>query len=275
MTLLNTVIDDEQFSINDDIIRISPLTDISNELLEETIKTQIENPYNAVTNCLEEFRESYSDELDEYEGDEEMIPMIHSSAKEFYVAVIDLIDKKFDLGVDFELIGELDIDSISNIAEAIYEFFIIKYSHNISKCIVKLILNNFDSIISYLSANKNTNASIISYKKKLQSKESAMVLSNINTAIGCVKTLELEPSDFINLFNIDKFEVAVIAYAIENNIINGNFIGNFLAPIVDRIQDEIYDEVVRDVQSYLYHKFKKNEKFDLNTIVKEAGKDDE
>jgi hypothetical protein len=102
-----------------------------------------------------------------------------------------------------------------------------------------------------------------------------MVLSNINTAIGCVKTLELEPSDFINLFNIDKFEVAVIAYAIENNIINGNFIGNFLAPIVDRIQDEIYDEVVRDVQSYLYHKFKKNEKFDLNTIVKEEEKDDE
>ena len=269
MKILNTVIDDEQFSINDDIIRISPLTDISNELLEETIKTQIENPYNAVTDCLEEFRESYYDELDEHEGDEEMIETIHSSAREFYVAVIELIDKKFNLGVDFELVGELDTDSISNIAEAIYEFFIIKYSHNISKCIVKLILNNFDQIINYLSANKSTNASIISYKKKLQSKESAMILSNINTAIGCVKTLELDPMDFINLFNIDKFEVAVTAYAIENNIINGNFTGKFLAPIVDRIQDEIYDEVVRDVQSYLYHKFKKNEKFDLNTIVKE------
>ena len=54
-----TIVDEDIETVGDNIIPISPLDSLSEELLNETIDTQLKNPYLASTNCVAEFNELY------------------------------------------------------------------------------------------------------------------------------------------------------------------------------------------------------------------------
>ena len=50
-----TIVDEDIETVGDNIIPISPLDSLSEELLNETIDTQLKNPYLASTNCVAEY----------------------------------------------------------------------------------------------------------------------------------------------------------------------------------------------------------------------------
>lgn len=269
--------DDDITYLGDDVIQVSPLSDISRELLEETILTQINDPYTAVVDCLAEFEESYEEEMED-ENNSDMVKQNNDIADNFYTRVVIMLNEKYNLDIDMEVFAESKLETKRNIAEALYEFFILKYVDNISNFIINMIMNNIDSIIDYLkSSDAVNNSAMISYKKKTKKKEYAVLLANINIVIGCVKTLEIEPEDFTDYFNIDRFSVSVIKYLIEHDILNGNFISSFLGPILDRVQDDIYDRVVTNVHIALYNKFSIDEDFDVTSLLvnNEEKKEDE
>lgn len=250
----------EDLGDEDDIIRISPLKELSRELISENIKFQIDNPFISRNNFLEEFVDQYNEESDEREGNDDATKELDETARDFFLKIIEMIDHKFDLGIDFDAIGAVNCKGVASLAEGLYEFFIIKYPKNISKYITMLTLEyKSDLIDSIASDDDKDTVAYASLAKKLNSAEDGILITNINRVFDALKTLDIDNDTFIDYFNEDKYEVAITKYCIENFIITNNFVSKYLDPVFGiNVQDDIYDDVVGTVRHNLYTKFKKD-----------------
>jgi hypothetical protein len=79
-------------------------------------------------------------------------------------------------------------------------------------------------------------------------------LANIHSAINIIRSLDISPKDFIDCFDEDIFSVAVVKYAIENNLITGDFVDRFIAPLFGA-KDTNSDFITVDVQQAIYKKY--------------------
>ena len=148
-----TIVDEDIETVGDNIIPISPLDSLSEELLNETIDTQLKNPYLASTNCVAEFNELYEyAKEDAINEDDERF--VRNTADDFYCRLVEKIDKKFNLGIEETLFGELSLENKANIAEALYSFFVIEYATNVKSYFIKVIEANFDDICDPLRQSK-------------------------------------------------------------------------------------------------------------------------
>lgn len=261
--------DFEHITDDDDIIHTSPLQELSDDLLEDGIKTQMEDPYNAHVDFLEQFAEQYLESMDEIDQDDEHYNKNKDIAWNFYQKVLEMLDKRFGLDLDVEKLGSLSIEGSKNIAEGLYTFFILKYNRNISKYIIKLIIDNEEALADALrKKDKNQeNVSFSSWSRKLKDPKYVYLISHVNEVIETVRTMDVDPSDFIEYFNLEKFEVAVVEYAIRNMIIIGDFVPFFVGIVFDGdVQNDVYDDIVGEVQHTLYKRYKSKEPLQVEII---------
>lgn len=261
--------DFEHITDDDDIIHTSPLQELSDDLLEDGIKTQMEDPYNAHVDFLEQFAEQYLESMDEIDQDDEQYNKNKDIAWNFYQKVLEMLDKRFGLDLDVEKLGSLSIEGSKNIAEGLYTFFILKYNRNISKYIIKLIIDNEEALADALrKKDKNQeNVSFSSWSRKLKDPKYVYLISHVNEVIETVRTMDVDPSDFIEYFNLEKFEVAVVEYAIRNMIIIGDFVPFFVGIVFDGdVQNDVYDDIVGEVQHTLYKRYKSKEPLQVEII---------
>ena len=83
---------DNDFEVlGDSVIEVSPLKDLSQELLDEFISIQIKEPFEMRTN----FVENFTDEVDllaiNNGDDEDYVKQIRDEANEFYLTIIHKI----------------------------------------------------------------------------------------------------------------------------------------------------------------------------------------
>ena len=261
---------------SDDLIHVTPLQELSVELLDECIKYQIENPFSSKTNFLEEFSEVYIDDVEGYSENSDDLETTNNTANQFYLSVLKLLNDKFSLDLDEEIIGSMNVLALKNFAEGLYEFFIIKYERNIGKYIADVIIENKDDLIKkYKDMNKET-VSWVSYERKLKDPEMIPIFANISSVIKEFRTMQIEISTFIDYFNQDKFEVAVLKYAIKNNIITGDFVPKFLSPLFEQeTQNDVYDDIIINVSERLFKVFRKEKLPTIEEIKKNTVGEDE
>lgn len=248
---------DNDFEVlNDAVIEVSPLKDLSQELLDEFISTQIKEPFEMRTN----FVENFSDEADllaiNNGDDEDYVKQIRDEANEFYIAIIHKIEDQFRLDIDPDVIDALDHHGIQNVCEALYEFFTVNYTKNIAKYLARVSLGNIDVILDELNNNeKAKDVSTLALKQKVDDEVFATLLANINLVLSIAKDIDIEPIDMIQYFNQDNFDISVIRYCIEEHVINGNFRKPFLDLVFDNDQDYVYDGIVADVYQYFLQQY--------------------
>jgi hypothetical protein len=253
--IMNVTNDDELLQFGDDKIAVPDLEDLSDELLTLCIEEQIKNPFMSTSDYLEEFKESYKDELESAEEDIDGTNEINQMAKKFYDRVLELIDKRFGLQFDESLVYGMTRDSLQNFAEGLYEFFIVKYSSNLSRFICIQILENKDDIAKeIMDTHEGKDVTSIGYSTKIENATFATILANIHSAINIIRSLDISPKDFIDCFDEDIFSVAVVKYAIENNLITGDFVDRFIAPLFGA-KDTNSDFITVDVQQAIYKKY--------------------
>lgn len=253
--MLNIFTDDVEL-LGDDVIRVSPLKELSHDLLTESIKLQIEDIFISRTNFLIEFQDCYDNERSGYDFDDtNVISETDEIAKDFYISVLMQIDKKFNLELDTDVIAGLNIDGLRNLTEGLYEFFILKYQKNVTKFMTLMLLENCDFIADGIKLD-NEDVCAYSYRSKLKTENQAILMSHLNSGIRTIIDLETDGSDFIMYFNQDKFEVAIVKYAIDKGIIMGDFVRPFLQLVFDGLKDNIYDEIISDIREKLFKKFR-------------------
>lgn len=248
---------DNDFEVlNDAVIEVSPLKDLSQELLDEFISTQIKEPFEMRTN----FVENFSDEADllaiNNGDDEDYVKQIRDEANEFYITIIHKIEDQFRLDIDPDVIDALDHHGIQNVCEALYEFFTVNYTKNIAKYLARVSLGNIDVILDELTNNeKAKDVSTLALKQKVDDEVFATLLANINLVLSIAKDIDIEPIDMMQYFNQDNFDISVIRYCIEEHVINGNFRKPFLDLVFDNDQDYVYDGIVADVYQYFLQQY--------------------
>ena len=251
--------DDELEQINDEIINISSLKELSHELIMDCITEQVENPFSSDANFVEQFNEQFEQLMEDNESDPDGIREVSDEATDFYQKVISMIDNKFNLEIDAGILGDLNYKGLKNVCDALYSFFIVNYGKNISKYMINVILEYNDSIVTEIVDNKkNKDVSTLGFKKKIDDKNFAVLLANINLAMKCAKSIYVDPEKFISYYNSDKFDVAVLQYTVDNMIVTGDFVSTFVKNVFGDIQDDTYDEVVADVQQGIYKKYMKS-----------------
>lgn len=248
---------DNDFEVlGDSIIEVSPLKDLSQELLDEFISIQIKEPFEMRTN----FVENFTDEVDllaiNNGDDEDYVKQIRDEANEFYLTIIHKIEDQFRLDIDPDVIDALDRHGIQNVCEALYEFFTVNYTKNVAKYLARVTLGNVDVILDELANNeKAKDVSTMALKQKVDDEVFATLLANINLVVSIAKDINIEPIDMMQYFNQDNFDVSVIRYCIEEHVINGNFRKPFLDLIFDNDQDYVYDGIVADVYQYFLQQY--------------------
>jgi hypothetical protein len=248
---------DNDFEVlGDSVIEVSPLKDLSQELLDEFISIQIKEPFEMRTN----FVENFTDEVDllaiNNGDDEDYVKQIRDEANEFYLTIIHKIEDQFRLDIDPDVIDALDRHGIQNVCEALYEFFTVNYTKNIAKYLARVTLGNVDVILDELANNeKAKDVSTMALKQKVDDEVFATLLANINLVVSIAKDINIEPIDMMQYFNQDNFDVSVIRYCIEEHVINGNFRKPFLDLIFDNDQDYVYDGIVADVYQYFLQQY--------------------
>nr|DAX34858.1 MAG TPA: hypothetical protein [Caudoviricetes sp.] len=248
---------DNDFEVlGDSVIEVSPLKDLSQELLDEFISIQIKEPFEMRTN----FVENFTDEVDllaiNNGDDEDYVKQIRDEANEFYLTIIHKIEDQFRLDIDPDVIDALDRHGIQNVCEALYEFFTVNYTKNVAKYLARVTLGNVDVILDELTNNeKAKDVSTMALKQKVDDEVFATLLANINLVVSIAKDINIEPIDMMQYFNQDNFDVSVIRYCIEEHVINGNFRKPFLDLIFDNDQDYVYDGIVADVYQYFLQQY--------------------
>lgn len=248
---------DNDFEVlGDSVIEVSPLKDLSQELLDEFISTQIKEPFEMRTN----FVENFTDEVDllaiNNGDDEDYVKQIRDEANEFYLTIIHKIEDQFRLDIDPDVIDALDRHGIQNVCEALYEFFTVNYTKNVAKYLARVTLGNVDVILDELANNeKAKDVSTMALKQKVDDEVFATLLANINLVVSIAKDINIEPIDMMQYFNQDNFDVSVIRYCIEEHVINGNFRKPFLDLVFDNDQDYVYDGIVADVYQYFLQQY--------------------
>lgn len=248
---------DNDFEVlGDSVIEVSPLKDLSQELLDEFISIQIKEPFEMRTN----FVENFTDEVDllaiNNGDDEDYVKQIRDEANEFYLTIIHKIEDQFRLDIDPDVIDALDRHGIQNVCEALYEFFTVNYTKNVAKYLARVTLGNVDVILDELANNeKAKDVSTMALKQKVDDEVFATLLANINLVVSIAKDINIEPIDMMQYFNQDNFDVSVIRYCIEEHVINGNFRKPFLDLILDNDQDYVYDGIVADVYQYFLQQY--------------------
>lgn len=267
----------EPFGDDDDVIRLSPLEELSQDLLSESIKYQIQNPFSSKTNLLQEFIDEYDETAEWLDGNDEATYTNNNIAMNFYVSVIKMIDEKFKLDIDYTTIESLNVDGLRNLTEGLYTFFIIKYEKNVAKYLTGLILDFKDTIIDNLDKDglDTDSVSYVSYKRKLTNPKDVYIFTEINNVIQQIRTIELSVDDFMEYFNEEKFEVAVVKYAVDNFIITGEFVKEFLEPVFGYdVQNDDFDRIISDVLQNLFKKLKLDEIPSIKDLEDMAEKDD-
>ena len=263
----------ENIGDEEDVIKMSPLQELSHDLIEESIKDQIDNPFMSHTNFVQEFMDEYTSNLDDLDGNDDAIAELSETAHDFFIQVLEMIDKKFKLDLDFEVLGEVNVKGLMNIVEGLYEFFIIRYQKNISKYVTALTIDYKDELLDRVSSDDDKDTvSYASFDRKLNNAKDGILISNINLVFDALKDLDISNDDFIRYFNEDKYEVAITKYCIENFIISGDFVKMYLDPIFGfNVQNDIYDDVVTTVRHNLYMHFKKDDGPKLEDYQPEEG----
>lgn len=260
----------------DEVIRMPMLKELSGELLVECIDEQIDDPTSTKINFLETFKESYDEDLEEATGDDDGIKELNDIANEFYYSVLGKLNKKYQLGLDEDVIFSSGGPDLQNITDGLYQFFLIDYQENITTYISKMIIAMKDALSENITKEKlsNNDAVTSAMGKKIKNGAYATILANINAAINLIKEIEMDPLDFVKLFDDEVFSVAVLKYGIKKGLINGDFVSAFIKPFYDRIQDDVYDEIMLNIQQYIFEEYKRefeipmNEEIDTENIVK-------
>ena len=105
---------------------------------------------------------------EEFEGNPELIAELDRQLIEFFVFIMERINDKFDLGLDVNSIASSK--EAIEIGEAIYKYFILRYTKNITRFITKYIFKNKKTICQYYSDlnGQKKDVSTLAYKKQIK-----------------------------------------------------------------------------------------------------------
>lgn len=243
---------------NGEILEIPELKNAHRELIDESIKEQIDDPFDSTANFVDEFFTMVEKQLEKDSDNPDLQEEVTSDARRFCIEVIGMIDDKYNIDADTDTLEQMDFEDLKNLTYGLYDFFIVHYSKNLKKFFIKYIIQNIDTISEALQGYKDTNdVTTNSLKSKLTDERAAIIISRLRTVINYIDDLDIDGSELLGYFNPERYDIYILNVAIEEMTIGDDFVRKFFKTVVDEYEDDHYTEVFLSIQSGLIKKFKK------------------
>ncbi len=230
-----------------DVERI--LGDLPLDIIKENVKSQIEDPLVFISNQCDEVYETIDEAMEEFGHIDDHRNELIEMKEDFSIFILKELDNKFNLGVDFENIGDFEIHEI---AQNCYDFFVLNLNENISNFLLNYILNNKSSLCEMFGDEyRRKDVTTINMKKITKNRDDVLILSNLNSVINNILDLEHYPEDFMAL----AVEPGEYVGSCVNDYVNSfKIAGNFVYNIINEVKyshNDVIDELVSNITLYL------------------------
>lgn len=248
--------DSDKYELATSIETETLLAELPFELLKASIREQIIDPVSTPTNYIDVIVDKCLVYKEHFGDDENLTSEIDKSLSDFFIFIMTEIDNKFDLGLDID--GISASSDIVEVGSALYKYFILRYSKNITKYITKFIFRNKKLFLSEFDSDKSDkDVSTLAYKKQLKNPEDLCIIAHLPDIIKYIISLDTDPINFINLTaSENNYEASVVRELILSNKLVGNFVSPYIDLCVDS-HDYIIDSLQTDIRLKIFDKISK------------------
>lgn len=224
----------------------SCLDGLSLDIMLSNIHHQLNNPQDIIADFLRMVGDTWS-EIEEECEDETVISELKYKLIDFWGEVISLINSHFDLSMDYIA----DSMSAQDVAEELYEFFILDRIQNVETFFINYIRANKINIAQSLGINeKGKDVTSIACRRKDIDKTSIPIIANLTRVIDFICDTDLEVEELLNFSNADNAEA--IEEMLLDYTINNNFTYTYINNIMSKYDGLVSSRIRNNIRTSLY-----------------------
>lgn len=224
----------------------SCLDSLSLDIMMSNIQQQLRNPQDITTDFLGIVADIW-DEIENECIDETVIGELKYKLIDFWGEVISLINSHFDLSMDYIA----DSMTAQDVAEELYEFFILDRIQNVETFFINYIRANKIIIAQSLGINeKGKDVTSIACRRKDVDKTSIPIIANLTRVIDFICDTDLEVEELLNFSNADNAEA--IEEMLLDYTINNNFTYTYINNIMSKYDGLVSSRIRNNIRTSLY-----------------------
>lgn len=240
---------------NDEIM----LSEIPLNLIEESIKSQFDNPEVYRKNdYVQKFLKKYQYSLDNLRDDEE--EDIYELHDRFLLFIKDIFYDRLNIG--FPEIEDYEEDDQHELIHLTYKFFINNIKKNFVNFIYTIIDTDRDLVLQVCEKKKDVIS--LNFKNEIDDDYDVLVLSNLSKIIDFILSQSYTVDDFFKNCEPDSLSVEYdfVKENFENFTLTGNFVSNYIAMLDESFKIEIEGKI----RSKILKKYPKRKRPELKKI---------
>lgn len=193
------------------------------------IKGSIDSQQNFLSIVIEKFENIIRD-VDDSDIERELKLEIVS----FCQNLIGEIVKEYDLS--FDDYYEESMECIEMLS-VLYNFFILRKKEYVTSFLIAYIQSNKQALMDSFNASADdkalTDVTAMSNKKKNIQKDNVWILSNVNTIINFIASVDIDVSEFLNTINDGDFYISKFVDYVDEDRIGGDFVSRYIRDMID------------------------------------------
>lgn len=242
----------ENYDMTNSLEVESSLSQLDFNLIKENLRDQIHN-LDSNVNYVSPIENKFRIIMSEYELDADIKKSAIDVMLSFHLFIINEISESFDLDIDTENKNHLDI---SDIANSLYEFLVIKARRNITKFFSSFIIKNKKSLVEDYQSDTKKDLSSTILKKAIKNKDDIILLSKSPSIIrGLVFNMDFDDNDVLKMIVDTEFHGLNVRRMKTSDVFHGNFMNKYSSIIRDN--SDLYDDVYHRVYIKLSDKLTK------------------
>lgn len=219
------------------------LDSLSLELMRDNIYQQIYDELKSSRNFLEIVLNKFRFIAENGDFDDDTKQTIHSEITDFCAKIIDYIVSKFELAYNENPGHEQDI------AELLYQFFVLKRVDNTRKFIIRYIEENKADIVDGLQLEKGADVMSIAAAQKISDPYDIKIVSNVDAVIKYIISMDVSTEDFLTILCADgEFYAQEMLDYYYDDTIDGHFVTEYISEIVNDYDGEYATGIRNDIQ---------------------------
>lgn len=222
----------------DSLDKESLLASLSLDLMTDSIKQQIdgyvESPTDFLGIVLQKFNVILEDETISQEDKSEVkFQMI-----DFCQTIITEIANKYNMLIN---LLEDGYEAHTELAETLYNFFVLNRYENAEQFLIQYIKNNIDTLSDALDIHDNgKDVTTMAHKQMNLPKPNIIILSHVTDIIGYIRRDAcIENEEMLNTLDVGEYYVNELL----NYCTDGTISGNFVQPLLNDALGDDYDNM--------------------------------
>lgn len=222
------------------------LDSLSLELMRDNIYQQIYEELPPSRDFMSIVLNKFNFIIENGEFDDDIKAAVNAEITDFCNKVIDYIVDKFDLAYN-EVEG-----SEREIAETLYQFFVVRRPENTKTFVMQYIEENKSAIVEQLGLEKGSDVVCASLSKKAIDPDNVKIIANVDAVINYIIDLHMPAEEFLEVISVDgEYYASCLVGYMEEQTILGDFASDYMGGILNEYDSDYASQIRNDIRIQL------------------------